>query len=523
MPVETTEFAGPSRPLRAAAGSLRSSMDNQVRDRARTYISARRNHPAWLLLAAHRAPLVLSCLQTLFDQGGEGIGFEDALRALAEILAQNAGSSEFEISGEDFTAQARKELRGWIKLALVVEREGRLHATDALEEALRFVTALEGRVMTTTASRLSIVQREIENLEMSLNPDPKSRTAHLKRKIKELEHEIAAVERGEHQVLQGPEAEERIREVYTLATSLRADFRRVEDSWRQADRRLRHSIVSESNHRGQIMDKLLDGHDELLTSAEGRVFEAFHQQLRRDVELDAMKDRLLTILKHPAASSGLTLAQREELRWLQMRLVKESLSVIQARARSERDVKGFLKTGLAAEHHRVGVLLNEIFQQALHVDWGSQAVRRSPAPLPPLAPACGNLPVIERLLFSAAGSQEQQELELSRQSGDLTQVEDDFWAAFDGLDRQGLVDQTLELLRASGASMTLADLAMQLPPTHDLETLSLWLSMAREAEVPIGVERQLVDVTLQEGTTLRFDVPKVELSAAAVAGFEWEP
>ena len=57
-------------------------------------------------------------------------------------------------------------MREWIKRALVVEREGRLYATDALEEALRFVTALGDRVMTSTASRLSVVQREIENVEV---------------------------------------------------------------------------------------------------------------------------------------------------------------------------------------------------------------------------------------------------------------------------------------------------------------------------------------------------------------------
>jgi hypothetical protein len=301
------------------------------------------------------------------------------------MLAEHANDGGFEISDDDYSAQARKELRSWVKLALVVEREGRLFATDALEEALRFVAALGGRVMTSTASRLSVVQREIENLETNLNPDPKSRTTHLRRKIAELEYELAAAERGEFKVLEGAEAVERIREVYTLATSLRADFRRVEDSWREADRQLRQSIVGEQKHRGEIVDKLLDGHDELLDSPEGRVFHAFHQQLGRSVELDNIKHRLRTILGHPAAQSGLTRQQQVELRWLIMRLVKESAEVIQARARSERDVKGFLKTGLAAEHHRVGALLNEIFEQALDMDWGSQALRRQPGPLPPIA------------------------------------------------------------------------------------------------------------------------------------------
>jgi hypothetical protein len=60
-----------------------------------------------------------------------------------------------------------------------------VYATDAFEEALRFVTALGGRIMTSTASRLSVVQREIEGLESSLNPDPRSRTVHLRDKVAE--------------------------------------------------------------------------------------------------------------------------------------------------------------------------------------------------------------------------------------------------------------------------------------------------------------------------------------------------
>src|SRR6185437_9814385 len=359
-------------------------MEAEIRERTEAYIHARYHHPAWQLLAARRAPLILSCLQTLFEQSQDGIGFDDALGALADMLADHANTGEFEISDEDFAAQARKELRSWIKLSLVVEREGRVYATDAFEEALRFVTALGGRIMTSTASRLSVVQREIEGLESSLNPDPRSRTVHLRHKIAELERELAAVERGDFVVLQGPEATERIREVYALTTSLRADFRRVEDSWREADRQLRQTIVSEQIHRGEIVDKLLDGHDDLLDSSEGRVFHAFHQQLGHSIELDNMKQRLRTILRHPVTQSALTRVQQAELRWLVMRLVKESAAVIQARARSERDVKGFLKTGLAAEHHRVGALLNDIFQQALDMDWGSQSLRKA-GPFPPVA------------------------------------------------------------------------------------------------------------------------------------------
>ena len=498
-------------------------MEAEIRERTDAYIHARHHHPAWQLLAARRAPLILSCLQTLFEHGQDSVGLDDALRALSEMLADHANAGEFEIGEEDFAAQARKELRSWIKLSLVVEREGRVYATDAFEEALRFVTALGGRIMTSTASRLSVVQREIEGLDSSLNPDPHSRTVHLRHKLAELERELAAVEQGHFVVLQGAEAAERIREVYALASSLRADFRRVEDSWREADRQLRQTIVTEQTHRGEIVDKLLDGHDDLLDSAEGRVFHAFHQQLGHSVELDNMKQRLRTILRHPATQSALTRIQQVELRWLIMRLVKESAAVIRARARSERDVKGFLKTGLAAEHHRVGVLLNDIFQQALNMDWESQSLRRKAGPLPPVAIANGALPLVERLLFKSLDENGQHELELKRQSVSLDEVEEDFWSAFDGLDRHALLQQTLELLHKADAPLGIGGLARHLPPTHDLETIALWLSLAREADVPVGSERESVDVQVKEGATLRFHVPKIELTATAVACLEWEP
>src|SRR5581483_5815793 len=284
------------------------------------------------------------------------------------------------------------------------------------------------------------------------------------------------------------------------------------------------SIVSEHTHRGEIVDKLLDGHDNLLDSPEGRVFHAFHQQLGRSVELEHMKHRLRAIQKHSATQTALTRQQQVELRWLVMRLVKESAAVIHARARSERDVKGFLKTGLAAEHHRVGALLNEIFREALDIDWGSQAIRRKPGPLPPVAPANGTLPLLERLLFKAIDTDEQRILELNRQCADLEQVEEDFWSAFDGLDRQALLQDTLAVLQKFPRPLSVADLARDLPPTHDLETIALWLSLAREADAPIHItEREPVEVLAKDGVRLRFDVPTVELTAAAVTSLDWEP
>lgn len=507
-------------------------MDGNNQDRTRTYVLARQQNPAWQLLASRRAPLVLGCLQSLFEDSQDGVDFDDAQQALAEILAGHTGLSEFEIDS-DPTVLARKELRAWIRRALVVEREGRLYATDALETALRFVGALDSRMMTSTASRLAVVQREIERLEARLNPDPQSRAEHLRRQIADLQRQLEDAEAGRIEVANAQEAAEGIRELYTLATSLRADFRRVEDSWRDADLRLRHAIVNEGYHRGAIVDTLLDGHDTLLETAEGRVFQAFHQQLQQEVELDAMKRRLRIILQHPQARTALTPAQQADLRWLVMRLVKESASVIRTRSRSERDVRSFLRTGLATEHHRVGQLLNEVFRYAQMVDWSAASVRRQPSCLPPLAVVCGGLPLVERLRFKSLDQQALRDLDLQRMAGDIDQIEDEFWSSLDSLDRETLVRDTVNIIRTSEAPLSLNSLAERLPPTHDLETLALWLGMAREAGCVVSNEREVLDVALRNAARqdaspesegiLRFQVPVIALDPAAFENFEWEP
>ncbi|WGL15813.1 DUF3375 domain-containing protein [Microbulbifer bruguierae] len=498
-------------------------MDTTARQRTQQYISARRQHPAWLLLASPRAPLVLGCLTSLFEFADNGISEEDALQALADMLAEYAAQDEFDIDPDNTRQLAGRELRQWIKRGLVVERGGRIYASDALSSAIAFIDALDNRIMTTTASRLSVVQREIENLEVGLNPNPDSRKAAIRRQIKALEAELAEAEAGYIPVLSEAEAIERIREVYNLATGLRADFRRVEDSWREADRALRQSIISEQFHRGDIVDRLLDGQASLLNTPEGRVFDGFQQQLRQSVELDNMRERIRTILSHSSAAKALNRAQLIDLKLLRVRLVSESQSVLRARARSEKDVKGFLKTGLAAEHHRVGQLLNDILHQAQELDWQQQKVRRADSPLPPVGMALGNIPVPERLRFKSLQSDGESELDLSEQETAFGEIEDEFWEALDGLDREAAVRDTLDTLSRAGRPLTLAELAEQLPPVHDLETLALWLGMAREAGIAIADdELQRIALTDSAQQRWQFCVPRVALSSEALDGVDWE-
>lgn len=492
-------------------------MSTLNQQRTQKYLHARQQHPAWMLLAARRGPLMLSGLEALFEHQRDGVPFDAAVQALADMLAAHANDPDFEIATDDVASQARHELRDWIKRGLITEREGRIFETDALKTALRFVAQLDQRMMTSTASRLAVVQREIDNLAAALNPDPHSRAAHLERRLAELQRQLDDVRAGRIATLTEEQAIEGIREVYALATSLRADFRRVEDSWREADRALRQAIVCAQYHRGAVMDQLLDGHANLLNTQEGRVFEGFQQQLNQQSELTEMRLSIRAILQHPSSTRALDDVQHSTLRLLVQQLIKEAQVVQGVRARSEREVSQFMKTGQAAENQRVGQLLNDILQQALQVDWQRQAVRRQDAPLPPLGVALAGLPLIERLRVKSLDGGGDAELLLTTQYADLDQVEDEFWQAFEGLDREALLARTLQTLEHSGQPMTLAALAQALPPgAHDLETLTLWLDLALESGAAFDAEQEEHITTHDQDSAWRFTVPRVALDAGAL-------
>ncbi len=496
-------------------------MDTSAKQRADRYISARRHHPAWRLLASPRAPIILACLTGLFDQTPDGIDEADALLALTDMLASFAEQDEFEIDAKHIQQQAGRELREWIRRRLIIERGQRLYPTDALNSALLFVESLNERIMTSTASRLSVVQQQIEHLSVQLDPDPQVHIDALKQKIQQYEALLQQAQHGDIDLLSDQKAIERIREVYVLANGLCADFRRVEDSWHQADKALRQRIMLEDSHRGTIVDTLLDGQEALLDTPEGQVFDGFMQQLKQSDDIHTMKQHINKILRHPMAIKALNRHQMLELKWLQMRLVQESKLVMRARARSERDVRNFIKTGLAAEHHRVTLLLNDIMKASLDIDWSPQKTRRTPSDLPPIGFALANIPLTERLLPKQLEDDNTDTLDFTQQ--DAFTVDDvDFWAALSGLDPQQLITDTLQTLKREGRALSLAKLADHLSPRDDLETFALWLGMAKEAGIPINNEREECIVTDEDEQQWVFNLPKVALEAAALEKVTWD-
>lgn len=206
-------------------------------------------------------------------------------------------------------------------------------------------------------------------------------------------------------------------------------------------------------------------------------------------------------------------------------------------------MKGFIKTGLAAEHHRVGQLLNQLFEVAIQpeLNWQSAKVRRQAVPLPPIAQDIAlTVPVISRLRFKEISDTSKAPLKLNTQAVPLAQMGEVFWEAMQTLDKQKLLKQTLSTLKDACKDnpngLLLSELneytQTKIDPKHDLETLLVWLGMARSAGIDSfqkddkksntenGTER--IRMTDEQGTTRIYELPKVRLTYDALSKVNWD-
>ena len=120
-------------------------------------------------------------------------------------------------------------------------------------------------------------------------------------------------------------------------------------------------------------------------------------------------------------------------------------------------------------------------------------------------------------------NEEQSELDLSLKPAGLELIDDDFWDAFDGLDREALIRDTLALLAEQGRPVSLGELSSLLPPVHDLETFALWLAMAREAGIEVlSEEREIVELLDENQCRWRFSLPYVGLESRVLKDIDWE-
>ncbi|MHB1444978.1 MAG: DUF3375 domain-containing protein [Acidimicrobiales bacterium] len=260
----------------------------------------RERHPAWALLRANHAPLVLGFLGRVFvernvadlsasELAGE---LDDEIYALNQLL----GEQRFPRSAQAYLDEWASPEKGWLrKFYQPGSDEPRYDISPVVEKTLLWVQELRARDFVGTESRLNTIFDLLRQMVFGAEEDPELRLAELHRRRAEIDEEIARAERGDVAVLDSAGLRDRYQQFARTARELLSDFREVEENFRSLDRDLRRQIAGWTGSKGALLDDVLGSRNSIAESDQGRSFQTFYDFLlsyQRQEELTELLERL---------------------------------------------------------------------------------------------------------------------------------------------------------------------------------------------------------------------------------------
>lgn len=256
-------------------------------------------HPAWKLLRAANAPLILSFLGQHFVDNNEGATpaskLVDELDEHLYVIHQH--------DPEKYAGEPQKYLedwadpkRGWLRKFYPVDSdEVHFDATPAVEKAYRWVQDLQARSFVGTESRLHTLIELLRQIVHGSETDPETRIAELERRRAAIDAEIAAVHSGDTTPLDATAVRDRYQMFSSTARELLSDFREVEENFRRLDRSAREKIAGWDGSKGALLDELVSSRSDISTSDQGKSFQAFYEFLLSETRQSEFSELIETV------------------------------------------------------------------------------------------------------------------------------------------------------------------------------------------------------------------------------------
>ena len=328
----------------------------------------RANSPAWRLLIAVNAPLVLSFLYRVFVEDNiRSISATDlASRLDDELYALNQrqeGAPQFPKPARAYLDDWAAPESGWLrKYYPDGSDEPHFDATPAVEKALQWVRTLREREFIGTESRLNTVFELLRQIVFGTETDPEARIEELRKQRQAIDAEIARVQAGDFDVLDASAVRDRYQQFAVTARELLADFREVEENFRKLDRRLREKIAGWQGGKGELLDDVLGSRESISGSDQGRSFQAFYGFLLSQSRQEELSQLLHSVHEITQITERDTRLNHVHYDWL------DAAERTQATVRQLSDqLRRFLDDQVWFENRRVIEILRGIESRALRL------------------------------------------------------------------------------------------------------------------------------------------------------------
>jgi flagellar motility protein MotE (MotC chaperone) len=331
------------------------------------------NSPAWRLLRADSAPLVLSFLYRVFvaDNVRSIAATELASRLDDELYALNErGPRSFPKPARAYLDDWASPDSGWLrKYYIEGTDEPWFDATPAAEKALQWVRALGERDFVGTESRLNTIFDLLRQIVFGTEADPQARIAELRRQRQQIDDEITRIESGDLAMLDSSGVRDRYQQFSATARELLADFREVEENFRKLDRQLREKIACWHGGKGELLDDVLGSRESIAGSDQGRSFQGFYDFLLSQARQEELAGLLTRVHQLPGLTENDPRLEKVHYDWL------AAAERTQATVRQlSEQLRRFLDDQVWFENRRVIDLLRGIEAHALRLRDGRPVV-----------------------------------------------------------------------------------------------------------------------------------------------------
>ncbi len=467
-------------------------------------VAARRAHPAWRLLGADNAPLILGfCSQVFLEPNVRSLSGPEVVEALGDYLSgvRVLDPEAYPKSAEAYLADWSRPECGWLRRHYPPGADVPYYEpTPAVEIAAGFCRSLGPREFVGTASRLLTIRNLLRDLTAGAAADPTERLAALERQRAEIEAAIAAVTEGRDTPMDDTAVRETYVQVVSTARELLADLRSVEAAMRSLDREVRARVTAWDGPRGGLLETVFGSQEAIGSSDQGRSWQAFWDHLLSGTGQEEL-DQLFAAARTVPALAGRTAEGEQLLR----RDLYTAASATQATVASlSAQLRRFLDEAAAAEERRIGELMRETLAAALQATQAGADPREVTTELPELR-ADIRLP-LERPLYAVRLDDDIALLHAVGDDPDDLDLTDLLEHA--AVDLSVLVGAVADSRARHGGVVSLGEVVAEHPLTQGLAELVGYLQVADDGAVE-GDGTELVTWTDGAGTARRAQVPRV--------------
>jgi hypothetical protein len=333
----------------------------------RTLETLRRRHPAWRLLNADHAPLIVSFLHDTFIRPNVRTLSQPELETRLEdylfALRADLGEDMFPREATHYLDSWASDEHAWLRKYYPPNSdEVHFDITPATERAIDWVVDLGQRRFVGTESRLMAIFDLLHQLVQGTEMDPWARISELERRKQEIDQEIAHIRDGALYVLDATRIKERFSHIATTARGLLSDFREVEQNFRDLDRAIRERIATWDGGKGGLLDEIFGERDSIADSDQGKSFRAFWDFLMspsRQSELTELLSRVFELAPVQELKPDRRLI-RIHYDWVQAGEVTQRTV-----ARLSEQLRRYLDDKAWQDNRRIMKLVRDIEQRAL--------------------------------------------------------------------------------------------------------------------------------------------------------------